>query len=102
MDISATSAMQQTQMRKMDGTGGGQGNGAGKIMREMMAELPQEEREVIQGQMQVLNPTDKANMTTQMSEIDTTNKTVDDIMASIMDILKPQEPKPTTGFSVYG
>ena len=43
MNVNASTSAQQTQMRKMDGTGGGQGNGAmGKMMKETMSLLPEE------------------------------------------------------------
>ncbi len=103
MDINAMSSMQQ--MRKMDGTGGGQENGgAGKAMREMMQQLPEEQRASIQEQMQGLDPTQRKDMVSQIAQLDTSDMSVDDLTASILDLLSPEteeEPTTSSSFSIY-
>lgn len=107
MEIGSTGAMQQMQMRKMDGTGMGQGNGAGKEMREMMQQLPESDRKAIQEQLQAMSQTQRQDMVSQMSQIDTANMAVEDITSSILDILNPKSQEKNSGgwsgssFSMY-
>ena len=103
MNIGSTGSMQQMQMRKMDGTGMGQGNGQGK-MSEIMQQLPQEDKTAIKEQMQSLDPAQRKDMVSQISQMDTSSMSVDEITASILDLLSPKEEESTTStssFSVY-
>ena len=91
MEISSNSYMQQAQMRKMDGTGGGQGggNGMGKMMKDTMSTLPEETQGDIKSLMQALEPSERKDAMMKMSEIETSNMTVEDLTAAIMDIFQP-------------
>ncbi len=106
MDVSATSSMQQMQMRKMDGSGGGQGNGGmGRMMKETLSILPQETQTDIQSLMQTLDPTGKQEVKAQIAQIESSNMTVEDLTAAIMDIFQPSQADTTSSypssFSVY-
>ena len=89
MNVSSTSYMQQSQVRKMDGTGGGQGNGMGRMMKETLSMLPKETQADIKSLMQQLEPSDRKNTMMKMAEIETSNMTVEDLTAAIMDIFQP-------------
>lgn len=90
MDISSASMTQQTQMRKMDGTGGGQGNGQGRMMRETIEMLPEDVQADVKSLMQTLDPTAKQDAMSQMAQIESANMTVEDLTAAIMEIFNPQ------------
>ncbi len=105
MNVDSSSMMQQTQMRKMDGTGGGQGNGMGRMMKETLSMLPEETQSEIQSLMQTLDPSANKDVMKELIEIDTSNMTVEDLTAAIMDIFQPSETEETSSypssFSVY-
>jgi len=107
MNVNANTSMQQTQMRKMDGSGGGQGNGGamGKMMKETMSLLPEDTQADIQALMQTLDPAAKQEAKAQMTQIETANMTVEDLTAAIMDIFRPEQTPSTSSFpssfSVY-
>ncbi len=97
MNVDQTGAMgnmQQMQMRRMDGSGAGQGNGG--AMKEVMQQLPESDRSAIREQMQSQSMTQRQDSVAQIAELDTSHMTVDEIVASIMDILDPQEKSETT------
>jgi len=96
MNVSSTSYMQQSQMRKMDGTGGG--NGMGKMMKETLSMLPKETQADIKSLMKELEPSDRRDAMMQMSEIETSNMTVEDLTAAIMDIFQPGETQEKSSF----
>ena len=100
MNVSSTSYAQQAQMRKMDGTGGGQGNGGsmGKMMKETLSMLPKETQADIKSLMQALEPSDKKDAMMQMSEVETSNMTVEDLTAAIMDIFQPGNTKEDSSY----
>ncbi len=76
----------------------GRGNEDAKVMRNMMRQLPQADRQAIQEQMQALDQTQRKDALSQISQLDSTNMSSDDLTASILDILKPQkEQEDTTG-----
>ena len=105
MNVSSTATMQQTQTRKMDGTGGGQGNGAGKMMQETMQSLPQDAKAEIKSLMQTLDPAAKKDAVSQIAQIDKAAMSAEDLTAAIMDILNPTQAASasaySTAFSVY-
>ena len=106
MNVNNTNPMQQTQMRKMDGTGNGNGNGAmNKMMNETLSLVPEETKTEIQSLMQALSPEEKQSAKAQMAQIESANMTVEDLTAAIMDIFKPQEENSKSSypssFSVY-
>lgn len=105
MNVGSTSSMQQMQMRKMDGTGGGQGNTMGRMMQETISMLPEDTQTDIKALMQTLDPAGKKDAMSKMSQIESSNMTVEDLTAAIMDIFKPsQEAEKSSypaSFSVY-
>ena len=105
MNVNASSMAQQAQMRKMDGTGGGQGNGYGRMMKETIQMLPEETQADIKSLMQTLEPADRKDTMLQIGQIESSNMTVEDLTAAIMDIFQPtQEAEDSSfpsSFSVY-
>lgn len=105
MNVNAAASMQQTQMRKMDGTGGGQSSGAGKMMQETMQLLPEDTKADIKSLMQTLDPTGKKDAMAQIAQIETSNMTVEDLTTAIMDVFKPSQASTKSSypssFSVY-
>lgn len=105
MNVNSTASMQQTQLRKMDGTGGGQGNGMGRMMQETLSLLPKEIQSDIKSLMQTLYPSAKKDAMREMNQIETSNMTVEDLTAAIMDIFHPSESTTKSSypssFSVY-
>lgn len=96
MNVSSTSYMQQTQVRKFDGTGSG--NTQGKLMKEILASLPEETQADIKSLMQTLDPTNRQDTISQMTEIETSNMTVEDLTAAIMDIFQPENTQKKSSF----
>ena len=92
MDVGSTSSMQQIQTRKIDSSGGGQGSGGmGGMMKATMAGLSEETQTDIKSLMQTLDPTSKQDAMKQITEMDSSNMTVEDLTSSIMDLLSPNE-----------
>ncbi|MFA6144638.1 MAG: hypothetical protein WCW84_03270 [Sulfurimonas sp.] len=92
MQVNSSGQMQQTQMRKMDGSEGGQGGG----MKETMQALSPEDRTAVREQMASLSPTDRTTMKDQMSQLDTTSLTSEDLGKTLMSMLTAlQEPATT-------
>lgn len=103
MDVSAYNSNQQIQMRKMDGSGDGQGKGG---MRDIMQNLSTEDRETMKGQLNSMSKEERASMVSQMKEVDATSMNSQDYTQSLLDILSPDttNKKPTSsafGFSTY-
>jgi len=105
MNVNATGSMQQMQMRKMDGSGGGQGNGMGRMMKETLSILPEETQADIKSLMQTLDPSAKKDTMAQITQIESSNMTVEDLTAAIMDIFQTGEEATESSypssFSVY-
>jgi len=54
--------------------------------------------------MQSLNPAERKDMVSQIASLDTSDITIDDLTASILDILTPKNdktPASSSSFSVY-
>jgi len=96
MDVSSSSSMQQTQMRKMDGSGGGQGQGMGKMMNDTISQLPEESQADVKSLMQGLDQQGKQDAMSQISQLDTSNMSVDEISTEVMDILEPKNTTKST------
>ena len=105
MNVNSANNMQQTQMRKMDGTGNGNGGAMNKMMNETLSLVPEETKVEIQSLMQTLSPEEKQSAKAQMAQIESANMTVEDLTAAIMDIFKPEEDSSKSSypasFSVY-
>ncbi|QOP43417.1 hypothetical protein FJR45_05390 [Sulfurimonas sediminis] len=106
MQVNSNGAMQQMQMqmRKMDGTGGGQGNGG---MKDIMQSLSQEDRTALKEKMSSMDQTQRANLIAQMKQVDASTMDSQQYTQSLMDILNQETTqKQTTNtanstFSVY-
>ncbi len=98
MNVNATSYMQQAQVRKMDGSGGGQGNGMSKIMNETMQGLPAETQEDIKSLMQTLDMSARKDVMNEMSQIDSSNMTVEDLTSAIMNIFNPNSTQEKSSY----
>ncbi len=98
MNVNATSYMQHAQVRKMDGSGGGQGNGMGKMMNETMQTLPVETQEDIMSLMQTLDMSARKDVMSEMSQIDSSNMTVEDLTSAIMNIFNPDSTEEKSSY----
>lgn len=105
MNVNSSTMMQQTQTRKMDGTGGAQGNGMGRMMRETIQMLPEDMQADVKSLMQTLDPAGRQDAMKQMAQIETSNMTVEDLTAAIMDLFNPtakaEESSYPASFSAY-
>jgi hypothetical protein len=105
MNVSATASMQQTQLKKMDGTGGQGSSGMNRMMLETLSMLPEQTQTDIKSLMQTLDPAAKQDSKAQMAQIESANMTVEDLTAAIMDIFKPSTTTTSSSypssFSVY-
>ncbi len=96
MDISSAS-MIQAQARKMDATGT-QNNGLNRMMRETIQMLPEDVQSDIKNAMQTLDPAGKKDVMTQMTQIESSNMTVEDLSAAIMKIFNPTQAAEKSSF----
>lgn len=98
MQIQSNEMMQQMQMRKMDGSGGGQGG-----MREMMQKLPEEERNAIKEQLSAMTQEERVAAVEEMKSVDAATLSSQDYMQALLDILNKTNEQTTSndGFSVY-
>ena len=96
----ASGAMQQTQMRKMDGSGGGHGQGG---MRDIMQSLSTEDKATLKEQLSSMSKEERMSAVTQMKEVDATTLSSQDYTIALLDILNQSSTKEeeTEGFSVY-
>lgn len=78
----------QTQMRKMDGSGGG--GGMKGAMQSTMQALPEDTQTAIKDQLQQLDSETKKEMVNQIASLDSSNMSVDELTASVMDMFNPQ------------
>lgn len=74
------------QMRKMEGSCQGQGQGGGG-MKEMMQSLSPEDRTTFREQMSSLSETDRQTMKDQMAQMDTKNLSSQDLSQQLMSML---------------
>ena len=95
MQVNATGAMQQMQMRKMDGSGGGHGKGMGAIMQS----LPTEDRKDIRDQLQSMSDEERMSAISQIKELDTSSMSSEELLNSINDILSPSTSSSTNNSS---
>jgi len=106
MQVSSNGAMQQTQMqmRKMDGTGGGQGQGG---MKDIMQSLSQEDRTALKEKMSSMDQTQRKDAMAQMKQVDKSSMDSQQYTQSLLDILdqtttqKQATSTTSTAFSVY-
>ena len=101
MNVNATGSMEQMQLRRMDGSGGGQGRGGG--MKEIMQNLPQEDQDALKAKMGEMSMEERMSMVSQMKEVDKASMDEGDYIQSLLDILNTDksEESETDSFSVY-
>lgn len=102
MDVSSASMVQQqTQTKKMDGTGGT----LSRMMRETIQMLPEDMQSDIKGLMQTLDPAAKKDAMAQVAQIESSNMTVEDLSVAIMKIFNPsaeaEKSSYPSSFSAY-
>jgi len=93
--------MQQMQMRKMDGSGGGQGKGGG--MKDIMSSLSSEDQTALKDQMSSMSMDERMSMVSQMKEVDKASMSDQEYAQTLLDILDQSttDEAETDGFSVY-
>ncbi len=96
MTVDVTQSMQQTQMKKMDGSGG---QGGGNGMKSVMENLSSEDRVAVQEQMSALSQEERVDMKDQLKAIDATGMSGDDYMQALMDILDSQTTEESDTFT---
>jgi len=101
MNVNATGSMEQMQLRKMDGSGGGQGKGSG--MKDIMQSLSAEDQDTLKAQMSSMSMEDRMAMVSQMKEVDKGSMSDEDYVQSLLDILDTEKNDDTDndGFSIY-
>lgn len=99
MEIQSNGMMQQMQMRKMDGSGGGQQGG----MRDIMQNLPEEERSAIKEQLGAMTQEERVAAVEEMKSVDATTLSSQDYTQALLDILNKtnKQTAPSEGLSVY-
>ena len=100
MNVNATGSMEQMQMRKMDGSGGGQGKGG---MKDIMQSLSTEDQAVMKEQMSTMTMDERMAMVSQMKEVDKASMSSDEYAQTLLDILDTSNTNEAEeeGFSVY-
>ncbi|GEM_PF-6702675 len=59
-------------------------------MKEIMQQLPQEDRQAIREQMQSTDQTQRKEFMSQVSELDTTNMSTEELSSSLLSLLAPE------------
>lgn len=98
MQVNSNCSMQQTQMGKMDGSGGTQGG-----MRDIMQSLSTEDRATLKEQLSSMSQDERIAAITQMKEVDATALSSEDYTKTLLDILNKANSDETKSdsFSVY-
>lgn len=89
-------SVEQMQMRKMDGKGGGG-------MKDIMQNLSTEDQAVMKEQMSSMSMDERMSMVSQMKEIDKSNMSDEEYTQTLLDILNQADTNTAEeeGFSVY-
>jgi predicted unusual protein kinase regulating ubiquinone biosynthesis (AarF/ABC1/UbiB family) len=85
MQVNSSGQMQQTQMRKMDGSGVGQGQSGG--MKEIMQSMSSEDRTAFREQIAALSEVDRKTIKEQMSKIDISTLSSETLAQTLTDML---------------
>jgi hypothetical protein len=90
--------MQQTQMRNMDASGGGQGG-----MKDIMQSLSTEDRATLKDQLSSMSQDERVAAISQMKEVDASTLSSEDYTQALLDILNKANSEETASdsFSVY-
>jgi len=95
MQVGATGQMDQIQMRKMDGTGGGQGKGGNNGMKDIMQSLSTEDRAALQEQMSTLSTEDRRDMIDQMKQVDSSSMSSEDYVDTLLSLFDTSSTEDT-------
>ena len=100
MNVNATGSMEQMQMRKMDGSGGGHGKGS---MRDIMQSLSTEDQANMKEQLSSMTMDERMSMVSQMKEVDKASMSDQEYVQTLLDLIDTTNANEaeTEGFSVY-
>ncbi len=100
MDVTSTNQMQQLQMRKMDGSGGGHEQGG---MKEIMQNLSTEDKNSLIEQLSSMDKDQRMQTVSEMKQLDASSMSAQDYTKALFDILDKKNTDETVseGFSVY-
>ncbi|MFA5454069.1 MAG: hypothetical protein WC272_02005 [Sulfurimonas sp.] len=98
MQVNSNCSMQQTQMRNMDASGGGQGG-----MKDIMQSLSTEDRATLKDQLSSMSQDERVAAISQMKEVDASTLSSEDYTQALLDILNKANSEETASdsFSVY-
>lgn len=102
MNVGGAGSMEQMQMRKMDGTGGGHGKGGGG-MRDIMQSLSTEDQATIKETLSAMTPEERSAKVSEMKTVNSTTMDAEEYTQALLDILieDTANEAQTDGFSVY-
>ncbi len=100
MDVTSTNQMQQMQIRRMDGSGGGHGQGG---MRDIMQNLSTDDKNSLIEQLSSMDKEQRMQTVSEMKEIDASAMSTEDYTKALFAILDKEiaNEAQNEGFSVY-
>lgn len=100
MNVNATGSMEQMQMRKMDGSGGGQGKGG---MKDIMQSLSAQDQTALKEQLGTMTMEERMSMVSEMKEVDKASMSDEDYVQTLLDLIDTRNTNEdeTEGFSAY-
>ncbi len=91
--VNGAGQMQQMQQRKMDGSGGGQGQGG---MKDIMQSLSTDDRNALKEKMSSMDQSQRAAMVSDMKTVDQSTMSDQEYTQTLLDILDQNTKKDTT------
>ena len=100
MNVNATGSMEQMQMRKMDGSGGGHGKGG---MKDIMQSLSTQDQAIMKEQLGSMTMEERMAAVSQMKEVDKAAMSDQEYVQTLLDLIDTSNTNDaeTDGFSVY-
>ncbi len=100
MNVNATGSMEQMQMRKMDGSGGGHGKGG---MKDIMQSLSTQDQAIMKEQLGSMTMEERMAAVSQMKEVDKASMSDQEYVQTLLDLIDTSNTNEaeTDGFSVY-
>ena len=100
MNVNATGSMEQMQMRKMDGSGGGHGKGG---MQDIMQSLSTEDQALMKEQRGSMTMEERMTAVSQMKEVDKAAMSDQEYVQTLLDLIDTSTTNEAEadGFSVY-
>jgi len=100
MNVNATGSIEQMQMRKMDGSGGGNGKGG---MKDIMQSLSTDDQAIMKDKLGSMSMEERMAMVSQMKEVDKASMSDQEYTQTILDLIDTSDTNEaeTDGFSVY-